>query len=65
VFTPHGKERAFMTLAEQSFNYDMHGVRGFEAMSRLVDGCECLRFNYGRLEDAAAAFDQFAARSTP
>lgn len=65
VFSPHGKERTFMTLAEQSFNYDMHGASGFEAMSRLVDQCECLRFNYGRLEDAAEAFDRLAAPSLP
>ncbi len=65
VFSPHGKERTFMTLAEQSFNYDMHGARGFEAMGRLVDQCECLRFNYGRLEDAAAAFDRLAAGNAP
>ncbi|MFL6698555.1 MAG: HprK-related kinase A [Vitreoscilla sp.] len=65
VFSPHGKERAFMTLAEQSFNYDMHGAPGFEAMGRLVDQCECLRFNYGRLEDAAAAFERLAASSPP
>jgi HprK-related kinase A len=65
VFSPHGKERAFMTLAEQSFNYDMHGARGFEAMGRLVDQCDCLRFNYGALEDAAAAFERLAAASPP
>jgi hypothetical protein len=63
VFSPHGKERAFMTLAEQSFNYDMHGAHGFEAMGRLVDQCECLRFNYGSLEDAATAFERLAAAS--
>ncbi len=65
VFSPHGKERTFMTLAEQSFNYDMHGARGFEAMGRLVDQCECLRFNYGRLEDAAEAFERLAGRDQP
>jgi len=65
VFTAHGKERAFMTLAEQSFNYDMHGARGFEAMGRLVDQCECLRFHYGRLDDAAAAFERLAGGSPP
>jgi len=65
VFSPHGKERAFMTLAEQSFNYDMHGARGFEATGRLVDQCDCLRFNYGGLDDAAAAFERLAAASPP
>jgi hypothetical protein len=34
-------------------------------MSRLVDRCECFRFDYGRLEDAAAAFDHLAAISPP
>jgi len=65
AFSPHGKERAFMTLAEQSFNYDMHGARGFEAMGRLVEQCECLRFHYGALADAAAAFERLAAASPP
>ena len=65
VFSPHGKERTFMTLAEQSFNYDMHGMRGFEAMGRLVEQCECFRFNYGRLEDAAEAFERLAAAGAP
>ena len=65
LFSPHGKERTFMTLAEQSFNYDMHGAGGFEAMGRLVDQCECLRFNYGRLEDAAEAFERLAAANAP
>ena len=65
VFSPHGKERTFMTLAEQSFNYDMHGAQGFEAMGRLVEQCECLRFNYGRLEDAAEAFERLATAGAP
>jgi len=63
VFAPHGKERAFMTLAEQSFNYDMHGASGFEALGRLVDECECFRFHYSRLEEAASAFERLAALS--
>jgi hypothetical protein len=65
AFSTHGKERTFMTLAEQSFNYDMHGARGFDAIGRLVEQCGCLRFHYGALEDAAAAFERLAAEGTP
>ena len=36
-----------------------------EAMGRLVDQCDCLRFNYGALEDAAGAFERLAAASPP
>jgi HprK-related kinase A len=65
AFSPQGKERTFMTLAEQSFNYDMHGARGFDALGRLIDQCGCLRFHYGALEDAAAAFERLAAEAMP
>lgn len=54
---PQGRARTCMLLAEQSFNYDVHGRRGFEAVGRLVDGCGCYRFRYHALDDAVAAFD--------
>lgn len=56
---PVERARAFMDLAEQSFNYDLHGRAGFHALGRLVDGCLCHRFEYSRLEDAVALFDTF------
>jgi hypothetical protein len=34
-------------------------------MSRLVDQCRCFRFRYGRLEDAAQAFDRLASLIDP
>lgn len=55
------KGEAFIQAADQSFNYSLLGQEGFEAMGRLVDNCECLRFHYGELEEAVAVFDRLAA----
>ncbi len=57
TFTPFEKAATFMEVAEQSFNYDIHGVRGFRALGRLVDQCQTLKFEYSRLD---AAVEQFA-----
>ncbi|SEK79525.1 Hpr(Ser) kinase/phosphatase [Roseateles sp. YR242] len=54
---PVERASAFMALAEQSFNYDLHGQAGFQALGALVDRCECYRFEYGQLDDAVAHFD--------
>lgn len=50
-----------MLLAEQSFNYDIHGRRGFETTADLVDRCQCLQFTYSSLEEACEVFDGLAA----
>ncbi len=62
VLEPDSRARAFLLIAEQSFNYDIHGLRGFEAVSALMDRCECLRFTYGDLGDAVRVFDALAAQ---
>jgi HprK-related kinase A len=54
------KAKAFMTLAEESFNYGLLGEAGFRAMSALIDASACYRFEYSRLEDAVAVFDRLA-----
>ena len=58
---PHNRARTFLLLAEQSFNYDIQGVRGFEALSALIDRCACLQFTYSDLDDAARVFDALPA----
>ena len=35
------------------------GQAGFQALGRMVDGCECLHFEYSRLDEAVALFDAF------
>lgn len=60
-FTPIEKSLTFMTVAEQSFNYDIHGERGFHALGRVVDQCRTLEFEYSALEDAAQQFAALAS----
>lgn len=60
---PIERARAFMDLAEQSFNYDVHGQSGFRTLGRLVDACACYRFEYSRLDEAVAHFETLAESS--
>lgn len=58
--TPLPKARAFMQLADNAFNYHLHGRRGFETLGRLIDACACYEFTYSRLDDAEAVFARLA-----
>jgi len=55
--TPLGKARAFMQLADNAFNYSLHGRRGFEVLAGLIETCGCYEFAYGNLEEAVIVFD--------
>lgn len=57
---PLPKAQAHLLLAEQAFNYDIHGVDGFEATADMVDGAACWAFTYSRLDDAVDVFDRLA-----
>lgn len=61
----HSRAHTFMLLAEQSFNYEVHGLRGFQEIGRLVDQCNCLRFTYSDLNDAEPAFNALLAELGP
>ncbi|MFT7722599.1 MAG: HprK-related kinase A [Roseateles sp.] len=54
------KARMLLLLAEQAFNYDLHGRPGFEATADLVDRCDCLEFQYSSLAEAVQRIDQLA-----
>lgn len=56
------KAQAHMLLADQAFNYDIHGVAGFEATADLVDRATCLAFTYSSLDDAIRVFDELAGQ---
>lgn len=43
---------AFMHLANNSFNYTVLAVEGFEALARLVKGVTCFRLEYADIEQA-------------
>ncbi len=54
------KARAFMQLADNAFNYSLHGRKGFEALAQTIDACDCHEFTYGALDDAMTVFDELA-----
>lgn len=58
--TEHPKGSAFMQIAENTFNYSMLGVRGFDTVSRLIDRCDCRDFRYSDLEEAIGRFRTLA-----
>lgn len=61
--SPLPPHEAFVYLAENSFNYSILGEQGFDTLGRVVDGCDCLRFRYSRLDDAIAQFEQLLAEA--
>jgi len=61
LLTPLQPAHAFMELAENSFNYSVLGVRGFDALGRLIDQCQGHRLAYSRLDEALDCFDVLAA----
>ena len=56
-----GRAETFMLIAEQAFNYDIHGAKGFSAVGDLVERSQCHRLTYGSLDDAVLAFDDLHA----
>lgn len=58
---PMAKARMLLLLAEQAFNYDIHGRDGFTATADLVDSCGCHEFVYSSLDDAIRIFETLAA----
>lgn len=57
VLARHSRARTFMLIAEQSFNYDIQGQRGFDAVRALIDGTQCYQFTYSSLDDAQQVFN--------
>lgn len=56
------QSRAFMRVAENSFNYSLLGAKGFETLSGLIDASLCYDFTYSRLDEA---IETFAALTSP
>jgi HprK-related kinase A len=57
---PLPKARAFMQVAENSFNYQVLGAEGFGALGRLVEATTQYEFRYARLEEAMSVFERLA-----
>ena len=61
---PADKSASFMLLAEQSFNYEMHGVDGFTHLAEVIDHCHCYQFTYSNLDEAVMVFDSLVGRNS-
>jgi HprK-related kinase A len=53
---PEKKAAAFIDLADNAFNYSIHGETGFRVTADMVELCDCYRFTYSRLDDAIRVF---------
>jgi HprK-related kinase A len=54
---PLSKAAGFMQLADNAFNYSVHGRAGFEALAELITASACFQFTYGgSLQDAVQVF---------
>lgn len=54
---PMGKGEALIELSRNTFNYSLHGVRGFNALVDLINRCSTWRFTYSRLDEAMDVFE--------
>jgi HprK-related kinase A len=53
---------AFLQIADNAMNYHVLGIKGFEAVGRLIDSCQHFSFEYSQLDEAIAQFDLLAAK---
>ena len=54
------KAGMFMNLAENAFNYHIHGPKGFDMLGQLVEHCDCYNYTYSDLHEAIETFEQLA-----
>lgn len=60
-FTPLSKGQTLLKLAENSFNYSVLGLAGFNALGKLCDKTDGFEFSYSNLDEAIALFTDLAA----
>lgn len=59
--SPHAKADAFIHAASHAFNYSLLGALGFRLTAQLLERCDCRNFEYSRLDDALAFFEDLVA----
>ena len=60
-FAPHSRARTLVYLAHNSFNYHVHGARGFTLLADVLEHCDCYDLAYGSLDDALRCVEGLAA----
>ena len=63
--TPVAKGASLLRLAENSFNYELLGLVGFETLGRLIDRSDCYRLRYSELDEALAWLGVLPLPETP
>lgn len=63
IFEPHSKAKACLLIADQSFNYNVHGKAGFDAVGDILDRCDCYKLTYSSLDDAESIFSQLIKKA--
>lgn len=58
--TPMTRARAVLHLADNSFNYNLHGRIGFERLADIADAASAVMLRYSRLEEGVAAIEKLA-----
>ncbi len=58
--TPRARASALVDLARNAFNFAVQGEAGFDCLCSVVQGCDCVDFRYGDLNQAVVAFDTMA-----
>lgn len=53
----YSKSRAFMEITQQTFNYHILGIAGFDCMADLIEKCDCYQFFYSDLSEGISAFN--------
>jgi hypothetical protein len=47
-------------VAENAFNYQVLGLRGFNALGQLIDATAAFEFRYSKLDEAVHLFERLA-----
>lgn len=58
---PQPKPLAFTRLANNAFNYQISGRKGFDSLTTIARHCEAYQLVYSRLDEALARLDALAA----
>ncbi|MGV6807551.1 MAG: HprK-related kinase A [bacterium] len=58
--TPIGKGYSVLKIADNSFNYNILGVKGFRVMSQLVDQMRCFDLQYANMAEAISLINELA-----
>jgi HprK-related kinase A len=62
TLVPFPRATALLRLADHAFNYSQYGLKSFDMLVQLIDGCDCYEFTYSNLQEAVQVFDSLSDR---